>query len=551
MKNNLCALVALLTAFWVAGASAAVASEPTYVIFAIMGPQGLGAENINGIVMPESTWRSREDGSVEEIRRQFGQQRAGQQRYIGFSVALLPTLNLSPAQLKAEVVHALDLAEQKNIPVFFHLDDQHFWWLNHELSQNPETQEWSDFPKAGQTQGPVVPRYWLNWGDPPSVYPTAPPCFACHLFRASVAQRVKECVAEPVVQRLNDWRKQGKDYLFAGVASGNETQVPDFSRGYDGYAGKPGDATGLDSTRRPPVRVQISKEDMVPIGYHSLYALGYNRQSIEHLAQVQHSSVNKITKALLYKVAHDYAEFQAKTLNQAGVPKNRIYTHFTSTNHTLKGYEDRVKEYEDRTAPSGVEGSDNLSPPIESSLNQYSRPGFTVVRSGVDLNELVAKLRKVSSPEGGRAWAVVESYACAGQPGIPQTKEQYEQYLGGLIAHGAKVVNVYGWNIDNNSPYAVKRSGVVPAVKKWLSGERLSPAWFRSDDISRAAAIQAKLAKMQQIARDLVGHGRDPHQIKAVLDSFQNEFEPLVHAGRLAEAEAALDRAIARLQTQL
>lgn len=162
MKNKSTALIALIASFWIAGASAAV-REPTYFVFTIMGPQTLGPRIINGIVQPESVWYSTEKGAVEEMKREFGAQRVGQPRYIGFSVSLTPTLNLKPAQLKAEVVRALNLAESNNIPVFFHLDDQHFWWASPELWRNSQMVEWSDFPTAGQTHGPIVPRYWLNW----------------------------------------------------------------------------------------------------------------------------------------------------------------------------------------------------------------------------------------------------------------------------------------------------------------------------------------------------------------------------------------------------
>lgn len=546
-------LLAIVAALWVTLASAASAApgEPTYVIFSIMGPQALGPENINGIIQPESTWHDRENGSVEELVREFGRQKPGQQRYIGFSIALTPTLNLTETKLKAEVVHALDLAEQAGIPVFLHLDDQHFWFASPELAKNPEMQEWSDFPKEGQRTGPVVPRYWLNWGDPAAVYPAPPPCFACPAFKTALSRRLKKCVAEPVVERLNNWKKQGKEYLFAGIASGNETSVPDFHRGYDGYTGKPGEEAGLDITRRPPVKIKMSNEDRVPVGYHSLHSMGYNRKSIENLAQSRHESVNKTTKELFYQVAHDYAELQAKTLSQAGIPKDRIYTHFTSTTRTLKGYGAHVRELEEQTAASTATGSDNLAPPVPASVNQYSRPGFSVVRSAVDLNELVAQLQRAHAQGEGKTWAAVESYACSGQPGKAQTQEQYEEYLGGLTAHGAKVVNVYGWNIDIPSPYAVKGSGVVPAVKKWLTGHNFSPAWFGSQNnsqLKQAAAIQTKIAIMQQNARDLVGKGLDPHAVQAILASFQSQFEPLVRAGKFAEAEAAIDRAIAQLK---
>jgi hypothetical protein len=163
---------------------------------------------------------------------------------------------------------------------------------------------------------------------------------------------------------------------------------------------------------------------------------------------------------------------------------------------------------------------------------------------------LVAQLRQAGAAEGGKAWAAVESYACTGQPGIRQTEQQYKEYLGGLLAHGAKVVNVYGWNLDNSdSPYAASRSVAVPAVKKWLAGERLPSTWFRSEKDSRqVAAIHAKMAKVQEMAHDLVGRGCDPHLVKAILDSLQSECEPLAKVGKLAEVDSALDRAMARLQ---
>ena len=539
-------LVILIGALSMLAAEAAE-KEPNYVIFTIMGPQGLGPEAAQAeSVVPETVWDAREKNAVEEIKGEFGEQQANQQRYVGFSVSLTPTLNLKPVQLKAQIVYALDLAERNKIPVFFHLDDQHFWWRSPELSHNQEMVEWSDFPKPGEIHGPEVPRYWLNWGDPAVVYPTPPPCFACRPLRAALAKRLAECVAQPIVQRLKIWKSQGKDYLFAGVASGNETKVPDFRRGYEGYAGKPGGPQGLDIRQRPDKMVPMPKEDMVPVGYHSLFAMGYDQRSIERLAQSRNTSTAQVVEELLYEVAHDYGEFQAKTLNEAGLPKERIYTHFSSSSRTVKGFENFARQVR-KQETSGHAGSNNLAPPVESSINRFSRPGFTVVRSGVDLNQLVAQLSKDHALEWGKAWAAVESYVCTGQPGVPQTEAQYKAYLGGLLAHGAKVVNVYGWNLPTVTPYAVKGSGVMPVVKKWLNGEQLPGNWS-SEPNPQAAAIDAKLAKLQATAHDLVSHGHDPRDISPILESFQREFQPLANAGKIAEAEAAIDRAIMRLQ---
>lgn len=543
------ALVSVVVLMMVLSSAQTLAVEKAspYVIFSIhMGPEALGTDG--GEVQPESVWIARETSALEDIKREFGEQRAGQDRYVGFSVVLTPTLNVTPTQLQAEVVRALDLAEHNKIPIFFHLDDQHAWWRSPELSHNPQMVEWSDFPKAGQASGPVVPRYWLNWGDPVAVYPASPPCFGCPAFRAALSKRLRECVAQPIVQRLKSWRTRGQYYLFAGIASGNETSVPDFSRAFAGYAGKLEDAVGVDRTRIPPVTIHMSKEDMVPVGYHSLSAMGYDWQSIKHLAQAQGTSASIVVEQLLYKVAHDYAEFQAKTLCEAGIPKDRIYTHFTSSNYSLSGYAGTIKKQRNEWALDRP-GSKNISPPFASAVNPYSRPGFTIVHDAVNLNELVRQLNDAHASDGGRAWAVVESYCNAGQPGKPLSEVDYREYLGGLLAHGAKVVNCYGWNIDSG-PYAVRGSGVIPAVKNWLAGQPLPTTWVQSSATAKVEAIHAKISKMEQTAQGLVASGHDPHVVQAMIESFQKEFEPLLKAGQWEQAEAAVDRAIEKLQAQ-
>ncbi len=526
--------------------SASVAiPEPNYVTFSIMGPMAFGPKIINGIVQPRSLWAETEKTAVEEMRKEFGEQRPGQQRYIGFSV-WIPTLNLTLEQLKAEIVSALDLAERNKIPVFFHLDDEHMLWGNPEFLQNKEMAEWSDFPKAGSKQGPVVPRYWLNWGDPANVYPVPPLCFACQQTKAIMAKRLKECVALPIVQRLNRWRKEGKEYLFAGLASGNETKVPDFSRGYEGYRGV-GEPGGLDNTQFPAIKNTMTKTEMLPIGYHSLSVMGFNKQTIENLARAQHKTKSRIVHELLFKVAQDYAEFQTRTLNLAGLPKSNTYTHFTSTNYTMGSLDDQLKAIESQPSASARPGSDNMAPPVVASVNQHSRPGFTIVKNGVDLNELVSQLQKAGAPDRGMSWAAVESYACSGQPGTPQTQVQYEQYLGGLLSHGAKVVNCYGWNITSG-PYTVKTSGVIPAVKAWVNGKKLPSDWSCSDDIARQKSIQEKVAILQRAAHDFVNSGNDPHKVQHELETFQREFEPLLKSGKFVEAESSVDKAIVRIK---
>ncbi|MBS2004820.1 MAG: hypothetical protein U0103_14095 [Candidatus Obscuribacterales bacterium] len=533
-------IVALVTVSLLGSAISAAAREPNYVIFSFQTSGGFAPPGKNIGEPTEDVWDAEERRLVEQLRQEFGEQRPGQQRHIGFSVDLTPTLNVRPEQLKTEVKLALDLAELNSIPVLFHLDDQHFWWQSPELCRSPDMVEWSDFPKKGQAHGPVVPKYWLNWGTPVAVYPAPPPCFACGAFREALGKRL-EIVASLIVPRLSAWRKQGKEYLLAGVVAGNETQVPDFSHGYPGYTGV-GEAVGVNKAQNPPPVVRMSPGEMVPIGYHSLYAMGYNWDSLQRLARAQNKSLDQTVKQLFDKVAHDYAEFQAQTLNADGLPKSLIYTHFTSANHS-------VNESANAPPSAGRPGSSNLAPPISSAINAYSRPGFTVVHDGVDLDALEAQLKNAHAPEDGRAWAVVESYISTGQPGVPQMQQQYEEYLGGLFSHGAKLVNVLGWNIPTGEPFAVRGSAAVPVVKKWLAGANLPPTWHRSRAAEETKeSMQAEFKALQKVAADAVARGCDPRQVQALIDSFNKECTPLAKTGHLPEARAIIERTIARLR---
>jgi hypothetical protein len=523
-----------LILFCAFGRSQADAAEPDYVIFSIMG---------NGMNPTESTERAEDKIriSVEEMREKFGRQLPGKERYVGFSEVLFPTLNVTPEELKSRVVFALDAAERNEVPVFFHLDDEHFWFKSPALWQNPEMVEWSAFPKPGETHGPIVPRYWLDWGNPAHVYPAPFPCFQSPAFRAEMGQRLK-WIAEPIAQRLKDWSKQGKEYLFAGVASGNETRIPDYRHGYTSYVGNPEEAQGLDATQTPHKMVRMRQDEIVPLGYHSLNALGYDQKSIERQAQERGLSVDQVVLELLDKVAHDYAEFQARALNEAGIPKERIYTHFSSIGRPAQaGVMNILEKYRQ---PGSLPGSCNLSPPVEAAVNNYSRPGFTIVHDTVSLKDLVTALGQAHAAQEGRAWAAVESYVTTAQPGVQQTEQQYGEYLGGLMSHGAKVVNVYGWNIplEANSPYAVKSSSVIPVAKKWLEGAHLPDTWERS---TRTASLKVKMAQFQEAIREVASHGGNP---APVVESVKKELDPLVREGKLAEAEVVLDRAITQLQ---
>ncbi len=389
---------------------------------------------------------------VDALKTAFGAQTGRGEKYVAFSPGLLFTLNLPPSTLNARIVQALDMAERSGVPVFFRLDDFNFWFKRPDLFGDPDTVEWSAFPKPGQRWGPIVPRYWLNWGGW-AVFPAPPPCFICPKFRADLAARLTKHVAPPIVQRLSRWRTAGTEHLFAGIAVGTETQVPDY-RAPSGHV-----IEGLDTTQNPPARIRMRKDEMVRAGYAALHHMGHNDASLDRLAKASGRTREEVTTELLYQVAHDHAQFIAKTLYDAGVPKERLYTSFTSPFRPfiLK----MLKPRPNAPAPSS---SPPLPPPVSFAINQYSRPGFTIAFDSVDLDDLAKQIALGSTSD--RTWAAVETYATRGQYGKLQTSGELTMFLTRLVAHGARVANFYGINMTSPDEETLR------GVRNWLSATR-------------------------------------------------------------------------------
>ena len=112
-------------------------------------------------------------------------------------------------------------------------------------------------------------------------------------------------------------------------------------------------------------------------------------------------------------------------------------------------------------------------PSIGAAVNQYSRPGFTVVRDVVDLPDVVSQMRTASGADSSVEipWGAVESYATAGQPGPPQTREEYGAYLDLLFGSGARLVSVLEAPQSANNPFtiAAESNGVKSAIKGWAT----------------------------------------------------------------------------------
>src|SRR5262249_25560922 len=75
------------------------------------------------------------------------------------------------------------------------------------------------------------------------------------------------------------------------------------------------------------------------------------------------------------------------------------------------------------------------------------------------------------SPSSEIPGGAVESYASVGQPGLPQSHEEYSAYLDMLFSSGAKLVSLLEHPRNANSPFtiAAESAGIKSAIKQWAT----------------------------------------------------------------------------------
>jgi hypothetical protein len=432
----------------------ASASDPTYLVYQFM----VDSQN------PEdsSNW-------VERLQAEYGRQKPGQTKYVGFGF-FVEDMNDDVPTLRHKIESMLRMAEKYEMPVFIQLEGTMFWARRSDgLSANPEAVEWSAFPAMGQKTGPVMPHIWFNWGQL-TAFPVPPPCFESPLFQADVKDRLENGVLAPLREALKRWRAGSIDrsYRFAGITVGNEVQMPDYRE----YKIRMERNPSLPRPKDRATGLEMTDAEMVRGGYCSLYNKGYNADKIAEMVRARFGgddpggkNTEAVTTELLNEVARDYTTFRSKILWDGlaglGTAQKRIYTHSTSA----------VGRFVERHMPAAPQIEH--WPSVAAAVNPYSRPGFTVVRNRLDIPDLVdqmsAAARGTTAFADG-AWGAVESYATMGQPGRPQSREEYGVYLDELFISGAKLVSLLEAPQATNNPFtiAAESAGVTSAIKDWL-----------------------------------------------------------------------------------
>ncbi len=377
---------------------------------------------------------------VSEMVSLHGEIDSSSDRMYAFGVVGPMCITQSIEQMNEEVNTVFALAEKYNVPVFFQMDDCTNYSTyfgdgatiddkGNKFYNDPEMCEWIAFPEEGEEWGGekygMLPRWHCNWSGTPFATAGGFPCYNSPKYLAWYEKQVTEGFIEPLVENYERLKGEGKAYLLAGINTGWETQIPDYTN--ESYA-------------------SLEDFEKAQYGMHALHNLGYDAQSIYEEAVSRMLSETEVIRDLLYEVLADYIEFTCKMFYDAGIEKSKIFSHIVSI--------------------SSSNGScTTVWPPTEVCINDYCTPGWTMSPKTCPYN--LAQLEKELGKNGRNEYVNAEGYAHYDD--VTTCTEYFEESLCG----NAKLITVFGYD-QSTGTYGYEKSEdfyFVKVVKSWLARE--------------------------------------------------------------------------------
>ncbi|MHB1454673.1 MAG: hypothetical protein ACYCYM_12080 [Saccharofermentanales bacterium] len=389
---------------------------------------------------------------LPEMKQLYGEIDPESDRMYSFGVVGPMLLTQSIEQMQQVINTGFDYALTYDIPVYFQLDDvtnySKYYGSGAETRfyEHPEMCEWIQFPEKGEKWGGQndygkLPAFWFNWG----IWMRSPafPNLASPEFKALIADNLQKGVLEPIHKRYEELQRKGKTHLFAGMAIGWETHIPDYSDNNT--------ILGLDKTNPPSDTITgetMEQWEYAQYGYAALHTLGYDQGKLEAEATRNGKSAQAYMKTLLYDVIHDFSEFMAKQAFDSGLPRHKIFTHMVSLSTSLI-----------------VQSTFN--PPTWCAVNPYSTPGFTMSPVTCPYDMPTLKDDILSADPAMNNFGCVEGYAA----GL-KDEEKADEYLHDMFSNGALMVAVFSYADQGTRLFHFSRSpdfGFNKSVVKWLN----------------------------------------------------------------------------------
>lgn len=471
-----------------AGTTAGTTAEPQYLLFQIFTASPAfttepGKQAISKL--PEPDFLDRESRAIRDAVGERGDDL----HRLGVMVGPL-ALDYTDAQLRALIERSFAIASKYKIAVGLHIDDSKFWMNRRDLWSNPANVEWLDWkgtPNTGQ---------YLNWGEVWRLAPQA--CFNSPAMLDEARRVAGKVIGPAIAEHVAKLRAKGEEALFAGVIVGWETAI------------------GRDfETRRD-------------LGYCALTNLGFSEKNPP-----------ADPDRALETVVQGWIETWSKSLADAGVPRDRIYSHIAFSSQ---------KQFVEAQGSDGRSYSQVVmhTPPAVAFGMTY-RPGFTTYPDAGILGDIYA----ARDAHGHPPWASSEGTNVnihAVPPGIPQ--EGMEDYLARMFNHGATMANVFGWDVggkENLFRRATEADESMAAYRKFLRGARLDEKPLAQSYRVGPSALQRRLRALPDRIESYRRAGGDPRLIQPQI----KRLEEAVQDGRFDAMQQELDLIEAAIDLKL
>jgi hypothetical protein len=353
---------------------------------------------------------------ISTLRTRIGAQGDGVTTQLGFVTGPI-VWDETDAQMRQQIDDAFAVAEETNLAVGFHIDDSMFWGNRQDLLRDRNNVEWSNWERS------VVPHRIVGWFAQGAPDLAPPMCYTSPAIKKEAVRLARDVVGAEIKKGVDRLNASGKGYLFAGVIAGWETRMQD------------------DSFN------PSSSSDRF-YGYCALHNLGYSAdRPPADLA------------AALEAVVHDWIVLWTRSLESAGIPRDKIFTHVAFPAQSPPA------ELPQRFKMGVFKNVD----PNTTAFNEHSLPGFSVY--GTFYFRPASTLMKALRARPGIRWGVAEGTALD----FENTGEGMERYLAGVFNHGGAYANLFGFWDGEHSPLgrSTASAAAIDAYRKFLRGEPL------------------------------------------------------------------------------
>lgn len=427
--------------------------------------------------------RSNVESTVQDLITRIGT-RGDSRHKLGFFVGPI-TFKHSDDEVRRLIAESFGLARSKNVAVGFHLDDHMFWDTRADLIHDKGNIEWTDWKGSESTHRR------LDWGLEPS---KADPqmCFNSPGIKKAVRERA-HLIGTEIKHELDRLKAEHREDLFAGIIIGWETHI------------------GLElSTNRP-------------VGYHALTNAGFSGKNSQAECDAE-----------LVKILKSFMELWATNLSQAGIPREKMYSHIA---FTPQGFA--------QEKGLSVLQQEGFSPPSVAFSTWYL-PGFTTYPSADTLEQVTAEVAK----NGMRPWCSSEGTNIVpnGMPG----EANMETYLGKMFNHGAVIVNIFSWGMGGEAEReknmfrrVTENQEALSAYRKFLSGAVLKEAPWPETAFS-PQRFQNKVHKIQAEVPAWVQRTHRPDLMQPLM----MKLDAAIKSNRFLDADNAADEILKLLHGQ-